>query len=797
MSVWTYPTSAANNVWPIDLTYADGYVLLGGYFTGSIDFGGGTVLTSGANGTIDNGFVVKSNATDGTISWARAISSPLGGVATVYRPILDGNGNAAISGNRCRGIWTSECSAYVQLLDGDTGDVLWDKDLGPQTERATGLAWSDDGKFYLGTGFTGPLVVDGLVLTPLADMDGLVLVLDATDGTAEWAIMFSGADDVLPLWREIVEIQVVDDGIYTLCRRCANIRTTESETTLAWDQTFTTGIAKISRTSGEPLWTADVPASVDMVARPDGIYVSFTQFGSATYGDTTFQDWGLGDTFVAKLDPGTGSGQWILQTGGQGNDAFVTTLAADPVSGDIFLTGQLHSNPAYYDPLVVDSHSTDDGVDLVIARLRTSDEQLPSCKIDAGTIDPTFCFITNVCYEAGAPSRAASTEACMTCSPAESQTSFTLTRADYALVDGSCVYAPFGVLAGFAPVTDVTPHSMIDLDVQDIEATSDAADFEAALLVYENGGNFVSSSGKVKNLMEFSTSGPSKMTDHTWYPIYRDYWNDDNYANTFVQNAFAVTGSWASRSDVMRGELGTKGAVYQGLWMYMLHEMEEAIVQCDAGNTYLAGNSTSAPHRWDEFWAFYAGSLEDVDGSGSGKLFWALAEKRCPQFGTCNAIGGAIVNDKALASATAGLEKILQANCSSAKDDFSSIVTLTTIPLLQGLLRYVYLADPTVNGGSCTVDICTYDKQWAEAWAFAAAILPQIHQCNSTVAQILDDNINVAIPGDDVIKDGYQLVKAQIESTYSCLGITCADVGELLDETTGTAFLGMEMCLDD
>ena len=71
--------------------------------------------------------------------------------------------------------------------------------------------------------------------------------------------------------------------------------------------------------------------------------------------------------------------------------------------------------------------------------------------------------------------------------------------------------------------------------------------------------------------------------------------------------------------------------------MYVLHEFEDAIGDCLAGNIFdnEANEGGDSPHAWDEGWAFYAGSLEGTDGSGSGQMIHQLAEKRCKDFGTC------------------------------------------------------------------------------------------------------------------------------------------------------------------
>ena len=57
--------------------------------------------------------------------------------------------------------------------------------------------------------------------------------------------------------------------------------------------------------------------------------------------------------------------------------------------------------------------------------------------------------------------------------------------------------------------------------------------------------------------------------------------------------------------------------------------------------------------------------------------------------------------------------------------------------------------------------------------------------CSSSAATTLYNNIYVGLGTAGAVPDGYAVVKAQIESAYSCLGITCEDVG---------AYSGMSAC---
>ena len=128
--------------------------------------------------------------------------------------------------------------------------------------------------------------------------------------------------------------------------------------------------------------------------------------------------------------------------------------------------------------------------------------------------------------------------------------------------------------------------------------------------------------------------------------------------------------------------------------MYVLHEYEDAIMDCLAGD--ITSNDATvggpAPHAWDEGWAFYAGSLEGVDGltSTDGVMVYKLASKRCENFGTCNGgtTGVAKANLKHLALARSGRDKILAGDCNTVQEEFDAIVDQMTIPLIQGMLRY-------------------------------------------------------------------------------------------------------------
>jgi hypothetical protein len=137
-----------------------------------------------------------------------------------------------------------------------------------------------------------------------------------------------------------------------------------------------------------------------------------------------------------------------------------------------------------------------------------------------------------------------------------------------------------------------------------------------------------------------------------------------------------------------------------------------------------------------------------------------------------------------------GRNKILSGDCFTVVQDFDAIVDQMTVPLIQGMLKYAFKSDPANAQGSCTSGSC--DKAWAEGWAFAAAVLPRLHYCSFEIADMVRRNLDTANAAP--MKDGFGQLKAQVESTYPCLGITCADVGAF--QTSAGIYEGMDACTD-
>merc|ERR1719388_216089 len=267
-----------------------------------------------------------------------------------------------------------------------------------------------------------------------------------------------------------------------------------------------------------------------------------------------------------------------------------------------------------------------------------------------------------------------------------------------------------------------------------------------------------------RTLAGFSTAAEAKMTGQEFYDAYKAYFGVGDHAHQRVMAALDKTGICANCDNAARVQIAKKTAAYMNVWMYVIREFEDAIQDCKAG---CIDCNDDPVHAWDEGVAFYTGSLEGTDGSGSGKMIHALADKRCKNYATCSAAnGGSYVNEALFKLFTKGKVALQQGKCSEIGPLKKMIVELMSVPLVQGSLRYAYKVG--VLGATTT------QKEFAEGAAFSAAILPRVHACDASAAKVISDNMNMEIETSARMSAGFAAVKAAFESTYTCLGINCA-----------------------
>lgn len=305
----------------------------------------------------------------------------------------------------------------------------------------------------------------------------------------------------------------------------------------------------------------------------------------------------------------------------------------------------------------------------------------------------------------------------------------------------------------------------------------------------------LSDNGAKRNIAGFSTAAQKKMYECTNcpYKVYEDFYNyygEYDYAHQIISAAFngESTNFKNFNNDFGlygfdgREQIIKKGTAYMSVWMYVIREFEDALDDCQEACTIENCNDDPV-HAWDEGVAFYTGTLEGIDGSGSGKLAYALADKRCVNFKTCGDMadstsGSSNVNIELFKLFGTGVNKLNKGECASARTEKEAIEKLMMIPLIQGTLRYAWKTDNEPYS----------EKAEAEGTIFALAIAPVVAGCDAAAAQTIADNLVVGQKG----TADFSAVKGAFESVYDCMGIDPAMVGGLYDSAAGAYYEGAE-----
>jgi len=239
--------------------------------------------------------------------------------------------------------------------------------------------------------------------------------------------------------------------------------------------------------------------------------------------------------------------------------------------------------------------------------------------------------------------------------------------------------------------------------------------------------------------------------------------------------------------------------------MYTIHEFEDAIQDCEGGDV---NNNDKGVHAWDEGVAFYTGSLQEAKTDTTGYMLYYLANKRCSNFGKCVSSGHSEVNEAILPEFAGGLHATKIGDCATAKVHLDKIKSLMTIPVIQGTLRYAYkVGIYGENPDDASPD--SAGKAGGEGVAFMMSAVHRLSMCGQSGkadAEYIYNamyNLKVTTPAFDFDGDGnadatFAGIKQAFERHYTCLGITCADVGGLTSSVAAHNgfYPGAEACVD-
>lgn len=279
--------------------------------------------------------------------------------------------------------------------------------------------------------------------------------------------------------------------------------------------------------------------------------------------------------------------------------------------------------------------------------------------------------------------------------------------------------------------------------------------------------------------------GDRKAPYQTTLQKYINFYGSPDYDNEWIRAGFEgratpgfandmqqATDSDFSKLDLEGRHAALKwGMVVLKVWIFVVESIEEAVSKCDGT---MSASETSID-GWDRAVAAYTGSgpiASAPTNPDEGYFLYSLVETDCRDFGTCSTFSTvgtsmAPLNRDIFEAFSSGRDALMSGDCLAAGQHSKSISRKMTIPLVQGILRNAH-----------ALDLQEIQDGWVrgQVAAYASAILPLIHECSSgTAYTLLEDLIRRDIAG-----TSFEVVKDSLERTYTCLGITCEDVGGLL-----------------
>jgi hypothetical protein len=321
-------------------TDSAGNVVIAGYFTGTVDFGGGVLTSAGG----EDVFVAKLDP-DGNHLWSKVYGNASDQDA--HSVAVDAAGNVVITGafsgavDFGGGPLTSagvDEDIFVAKLNG-AGAHQWSKRFGDAVKQfGYGVAVDSGGDVFLTGTFSGAVDFGGGPLTSAGAADIFVAKLSAATGGYVWANRFGDSSEQTGLGLATDTAgNVVVTGYFkgTVNFGGAGLFAAGME-----DDIF---VAKLTG-GGAHMWSKDFGDSVKQVGQAvavdgaDNVLLTGYFSGAVDFGGGPLTGVGGRDIYVVKLND-AGSQLWNKRFG-DGSDQFGQTIAVD-AAGNVILGGEI------------------------------------------------------------------------------------------------------------------------------------------------------------------------------------------------------------------------------------------------------------------------------------------------------------------------------------------------------------------------------------------------------------------------------------------------------------------------
>jgi hypothetical protein len=319
-----------------------------GYFLGMVDFGAGPLTSAG-----DFDMFVAKFAPSGTVLWSKRFggaggqygrgiaSTPLGDVVVLsaFESAIDFGGGPLIS--------NGDLDIGLTKLDG-SGNFKWAKSFGDAVlQQGLGLAVDSSGDIIIDALNWGTVNWGGAPLTSAGPKGSIIAAKLDQNGTHVWSHIFQNIGNAFApeLWRVAVDDQKnvvfagafrgsIDFGAGPLVsagQRDVFVVKLDPGGSLAWAKRF-----------GDGLDQEGTQAAADSSGN---VFITGNFNGSLNFGSGPLVAAGIGDIFLAKLDP-SGNGLWSKRFGDATSNNMgrgLQEVVAD-AEGDAIISGSLGGN---------------------------------------------------------------------------------------------------------------------------------------------------------------------------------------------------------------------------------------------------------------------------------------------------------------------------------------------------------------------------------------------------------------------------------------------------------------------
>jgi len=194
----------------------------------------------------------------------------------------------------------------------------------------------------------------------------------------------------------------------------------------------------------------------------------------------------------------------------------------------------------------------------------------------------------------------------------------------------------------------------------------------------------------------------------------------------------------------------------------------------------------------------YVSDKDDRDTSftETGSLYYHMVETLAEDFGALETDEygqhRSIVNRKVLEAFENGKAALGRLDCDTdARTGYWNVLHGVRVPWIQGVLKATYElsrddADPNSK---------SFQEQRGHGAAYLAALLPDLYDCNKDAATIVEQELKSIVWENDIgRKPDFGRVRHALEHQYQCFGITCDEVGGLINPITGKYYETTRPC---